>query len=45
MPQIEVPESLYRQLENEANGEQIDDMLWKMVGTYRRKNNPESDIR
>jgi hypothetical protein len=45
MPQIDVPESLYRQLENEANGDAIDDTLWKMVGTYRRKNNPESDHR
>ncbi|WP_262175012.1 hypothetical protein [Haloarcula laminariae] len=45
MPRIEVPENLYRQLEAEANGDQIDDALWKMVGTYRRKNNPEADRR
>jgi hypothetical protein len=45
MPQIDVPEPLYRQLKNEANGERLDDTLWKMVGTYRRKNNPESDRR
>jgi len=43
MPRIEVSENLYRQLEDEANGDQIDKTIWKMVGTYRRKNNPESD--
>ena len=43
MPHIEVSDNLYRQLEDEANGEAIDDMLWKMVGSYRRKNNPEAD--
>jgi len=43
MPRIEVSENLYRQLEDEANGDDLDDTLWKMVGTYRRKNNPESD--
>jgi len=43
MPRIEVSENLYRQLEDEANGEAIDDTLWKMVGDYRRKHNPESD--
>ncbi|MBX0322311.1 hypothetical protein EGH21_04595 [Halomicroarcula sp. F13] len=45
MPRIEVSENLYRQLEDEADGETIDDTLWKMVGTYRRKHNPESDRR
>ena len=45
MPRIEVSENLYRQLENEANGERLDDTLWKMIGSYRRKNNPESDRR
>ena len=43
MPRIEVSENLYRQLEDEANGETIDSTLWKMVGTYRRKHNPEAD--
>jgi len=43
MPRIEVSENLYRQLEEEANGETIDTTLWKMVGTYRRKHNPEAD--
>jgi hypothetical protein len=45
MPRIEVSENLYRQLESESNGERLDDTLWKMIGTYRRKNNPESDRR
>ncbi|WP_299262728.1 hypothetical protein [Halorientalis sp.] len=45
MPRIELSENLYRQLEAEANGEGLDDALWKMVGTYRRKHNPESDRR
>lgn len=43
MPSIEVSENLYRQLESEANGERLDDTLWKMVGSYRRRNNPEAD--
>ena len=43
MPRIEVSENLYRQLEDEANGERLDDTLWKMVGTYRRKQNPQAD--
>lgn len=44
MPRIDVSESLYRQLEHEAEGGDIDDVLWKMVGAYRRMNNPESDL-
>ncbi|MFC6861909.1 MULTISPECIES: hypothetical protein [Haloarcula] len=43
MPRIDVPENLYRQLENEANGGDLNDTLWKMVGSYRRTNNPEAD--
>lgn len=43
MPRIEVTESLYRQLEEESDGENINDTLWKMVGSYRRKHNPEAD--
>lgn len=44
MPRIDVPENLYRQLESEANGADINDTLWKMVGAYRRRNNPEAEI-
>ncbi|MFC7075469.1 MULTISPECIES: hypothetical protein [Haloarcula] len=43
MPRIEVPENLYRQIEDEANGDDFNDTLWKMVGSYRRTNNPEAD--
>jgi len=45
MPRIEVSENLYRQLEDEANGENIDDTLWKMVGDYRRRHTPQADRR
>jgi len=45
MPRIEVSENLYRQLESETTDGEINDTLWKMVGSYRRTNNPESDRR
>jgi hypothetical protein len=43
MPQITVSDDLYRQLEAESLDTEINDTLWKMVGSYRRANNPESD--
>ncbi|ELZ22264.1 hypothetical protein C475_17168 [Halosimplex carlsbadense 2-9-1] len=43
MPQIEVSEDLYRQIETESVEGDIDKALWKMVGAYRRANNPEAD--
>lgn len=42
MPEITVSEDLYRQIETESD-EDIDKTLWKMVGEYRRANNPEAD--
>jgi hypothetical protein len=41
MPTIDVSEKLYRQLQAEANTEDIDQTLWKMVGVYRREQNPQ----
>ena len=43
MPRIDVPENLYRQIESETTDGDLNDTLWKMVGTYRRTNNPEAD--
>ncbi|MFB6087870.1 MAG: hypothetical protein ABEJ85_05060 [Haloarculaceae archaeon] len=43
MPEIQISERLYRQIETESADEDFDDTLWKMVGAYRRKNNPEAD--
>jgi len=43
MPRIEVSENLYRQIESEASEDDFNDTLWKMVGSYRRTNNPEAD--
>ena len=43
MPQITVSDDLYRQLEAESLDTEISETLWKMVGSYRRANNPESD--
>jgi len=43
MPEITVSDDLYRQLEAESLDSDISDTLWKMVGSYRRANNPESD--
>ncbi len=42
MPEITVSEELYEQLEAEST-EEIDETLWKMVGSYRRTHNPEAD--
>lgn len=43
MPKITISDDLYRQLKSESTETDISDTLWKMVGTYRRANNPESD--
>jgi len=43
MPEITVSQELYSQLEAESADGDVDDALWRMVGTYRRANNPESD--
>lgn len=43
MPEITVSQELYSQIEAESSDGDVDDALWKMVGTYRRANNPESD--
>ncbi|MFB6106270.1 MAG: hypothetical protein ABEJ70_04780 [Halobacteriaceae archaeon] len=45
MPEITVSEELYRQLtaEAEADDAALDRTLWRMVGSYRRSNRPESD--
>lgn len=40
MPEIEVSESLYRQLEDAAAGQPIDETMWKMVAHYQRGNSP-----
>jgi hypothetical protein len=44
MPEITVSEELYRQIQSEADVDgDIDTALWKMVGTYRRQNNPQAN--
>ena len=43
MPQITVSEDLYSQIEAESADEDMTETLWKMVGNYRRLNNPEAD--
>jgi hypothetical protein len=43
MPEITVSEELYSQIEAESSDEDVDKALWRMVGTYRRANNPEAD--
>lgn len=42
MPEINVSEPLYRQLvsASEAEGEDVDETMWKMVGRYSRGNTP-----
>lgn len=43
MPEITVSEELYRQISAETSGNDFDEALWRMVGSYRRANNPEAD--
>ena len=43
MPEISISEDLYSQIESESVDGDIDKALWKMVGSYRRANNPEAD--
>jgi hypothetical protein len=43
MPDITISEELYRQLEAESEGGNIEESLWKMVALYRRSHNPEAD--
>lgn len=43
VPEITVSEELYNQIEAESAGGDINETLWKMVGNYRRQNNPEAD--
>jgi hypothetical protein len=41
MPEISVSDKLYSQLQTEADGEELDQALWKMVAAYRRGENPQ----
>lgn len=43
MPEITVSDDLYKQLRAESADNDLSDTLWKMVGSYRRANNPEAD--
>jgi hypothetical protein len=44
MPQIQVSEDLYEQIRAESSEEEMEETLWEMVGTYRRRTNPEADL-
>lgn len=44
MPELTISEDLYEQLEKEADGEDIEEVLWEMTAAYRRENNTESDV-
>jgi hypothetical protein len=43
MPEITVSEELYNQIAAESSADDMEEGLWKMVGNYRRANNPEAD--
>ncbi|WP_169330965.1 hypothetical protein [Haloferax mediterranei] len=43
MPEITISEELYRQLQAESSGGDIETSLWRMVAVYRRLNHPEAD--
>lgn len=40
MPEIQVSDSLYRQLEDACDGQEIDEAMWEMVYLHQRGNNP-----
>lgn len=40
MPQIQVSDSLYRQLVSVSEEDDIDETMWKMVARYGRGNSP-----
>lgn len=44
MPDLTVSEELYRQIRAESADGDVDRALWRMVGAYRRANNPEADV-
>jgi len=41
--EITVSEELYRQLESASSSDDMEEALWKMLGEYRRANNPQSE--
>ncbi|WP_331235656.1 phosphohydrolase [Natronorarus salvus] len=40
MPQIDVSDSLYEQLETAADGDDIENALWQMTYLFQRGNDP-----
>lgn len=40
MPEITVSDSLYRQLENAAEDEDVESALWEMTYLFQRGNDP-----
>ncbi len=43
MPEITVSEELYRQLENASSTDDIEETLWKMLGSHQRENDPQAN--
>lgn len=44
MPEITISEELYQQIKAESSTDDIDETLWKMLGSYRRMHNPQADV-
>ena len=40
MPEIQVSDSLYRQLKEASDGREIDEAMWEMLYLFQRGNNP-----
>ena len=40
MPEITVSDSLYKQIEEAADGEELEDTMWEMVYLVQRANDP-----
>lgn len=40
MPEISVSDSLYRQIEDAADGEEMEDAMWEMVYLFQRGEDP-----
>jgi hypothetical protein len=40
MPEIQVSDALYRQLQDASDGRDMDTTMWEMVYRFQRGNNP-----
>lgn len=44
MPEITISKELYDQIQDESSSGDIEETVWKMLGSYRRMHNPQADV-